>query len=251
MTADASKPRAISMRWLAYACGFLLLLLLGSAMDLPLQRATRLEHTPSTVNDFFKAAETFGNGWGALIVIGSVLALDNTRRVQTSRLITASLGAGVMANAVKLLVERSRPCSVNLDQATLWDTFGGWLPLLSAGSRGQSFPSAHTATAFGLACALALTYPRGARFFWCLALGVGVQRIFTGAHYITDVIAGASLGVAWSYACCAHGPFASMFDRFESWWSRRFGWPLPLDAVGPTLVFPLDESEANDFSEAA
>lgn len=197
------------------------------AIDVPLQRAVSTGRPPSVVQDYFNAAETFGNGFGVVMVVLAVVVLDASRRVQTSRLIAASLGAGIVADLVKLGVSRSRPHSISLEQVTAWDTFSGWAPLLSAGSQGQSFPSAHTACAFGLAAALAYAYPGGARMFYSFAAGVALQRVCMGAHFLSDVVIGAALGVVWAGAVCQQGMLCAGFDRMEAWWSRRFGWSLP------------------------
>jgi membrane-associated phospholipid phosphatase len=73
-------------------------------------------------------------------------------------------------------------------------SFGPWLPLGSLGSPNQSFPSAHTATAMGLAIALMVVYPR-ARWLFCLApVLVAYQRMDSGAHFLSDVLCGAAVG---------------------------------------------------------
>jgi membrane-associated phospholipid phosphatase len=59
----------------------------------------------------------------------------------------------------------------------------------------QSFPSAHTATAFGLALCLASLYPQGKGWFFTLASLVAMQRMVAGAHYLSDVLAGAAIGI--------------------------------------------------------
>ena len=58
----------------------------------------------------------------------------------------------------------------------------------------QSFPSGHTTTAFAVATALALLFPRFALLFYAGALLVGLSRIGVLAHYPSDVAAGAVLG---------------------------------------------------------
>jgi membrane-associated phospholipid phosphatase len=86
---------------------------------------------------------------------------------------------------------------------------------LSGGSKNQSFPSAHTATAFALATALALHFPRGRRLFPAIAFLVALQRVETGAHYLSDALCGAALGLTVGTLCVRGTALARWFDRFE------------------------------------
>jgi len=58
-----------------------------------------------------------------------------------------------------------------------------------------SFPSGDASVAFAMAMALSLTLPRAWPLWWTLAVIVGIERIFENAHYPSDVVAGAALGV--------------------------------------------------------
>jgi membrane-associated phospholipid phosphatase len=59
-----------------------------------------------------------------------------------------------------------------------------------------SFPSGHTASAAAFATGLAIEAPELTLPVAVLALGVGFSRVWTGAHYPGDVLAGGALGVA-------------------------------------------------------
>lgn len=64
----------------------------------------------------------------------------------------------------------------------------------------QSFPSGHATTAFSLAAVVAFIWPKA---FWpamAFAALVAISRIVVGAHYPTDITAGAVLGVLGAYA---------------------------------------------------
>jgi membrane-associated phospholipid phosphatase len=103
-----------------------------------------------------------------------------------------SLGAltlWLVVELVKALVHRGRPF-IRLSQARIVGRRAG----------GRSFPSGHTSQAFFMATLMA-GYFHAAVWAVCLlyavALLVAITRIYVGAHYPRDVLAGAILGSAW------------------------------------------------------
>jgi undecaprenyl-diphosphatase len=61
-------------------------------------------------------------------------------------------------------------------------------------SADPSFPSDHAAAAFAIAVAALLAYRHAGRVLLGLAVLVAVSRVLVGAHYPTDVLAGAAVG---------------------------------------------------------
>jgi undecaprenyl-diphosphatase len=61
--------------------------------------------------------------------------------------------------------------------------------------RTLSFPSGHTAGAFGAAVSLSRMWPQGRVAWWSLALLMGYSRIYVGHHYPLDVAGGAIVGI--------------------------------------------------------
>ncbi len=61
----------------------------------------------------------------------------------------------------------------------------------------DSMPSGHTSTAFALARVLAERYPKYRAAIYAAATAVGLSRIYASAHWPSDVIAGAAVGI-WS-----------------------------------------------------
>ena len=61
--------------------------------------------------------------------------------------------------------------------------------------RSTSFPSGHAATAAAAACALLIVAPTFAPAWIAMALVMAASRVYVGAHYPSDVLAGAGLGV--------------------------------------------------------
>jgi membrane-associated phospholipid phosphatase len=157
----------------------------------------------------------FGDGLGVAILMLTVFVLDPARRWALPRLLCCAYGAGLAANGLKLLLARKRPHSFDFAVGDVWATFGTWLPGTSLGSKWQSFPSAHTATAVGFAAGLVWLYPRGRWLFPLFAVLVGCQRIQSGAHFTSDVLAGAALGSLIALAFLKCGLLPGWMDRLE------------------------------------
>jgi membrane-associated phospholipid phosphatase len=192
-----------------------LLALAGAALavDLPIARSVRAHELPGEIRHFVRLAECFGWGGTVGLIILAAAILDPRGWRVIPRLAIGAFGAGLGANAIKLLVVRSRPSVANLD-GTVWETFGDWLPVFRVGVLGfaenakqHSFPSGHTATAVGLAIALSALYPRGRWLFAALAALAALQRIEVQAHFLSDVVAGAAVGCLIG-AACSFGPLS-------------------------------------------
>ena len=60
---------------------------------------------------------------------------------------------------------------------------------------GRSFPSGHTMNNFAAAVVMAAFWGRRAWAYFLVAAGVGYSRIYTGAHWPTDVLTSTFLGI--------------------------------------------------------
>jgi len=145
-------------------------------------------------------AFAYGGTVGLIILLAAVLDPRGWRVVP--RLAITAFGAGLLADAGKLLVARERPSLADASGPIL-DTFVGWLPLFQGNHRLQSFPSGHTATAVGLAVALSTLYPRGRWLFAAIAALSGFQRIESESHFLSDVLVGAAIGCLVGAGCTA------------------------------------------------
>ncbi len=104
--------------------------------------------------------------------------------------ILAGITAGIIARPIKEVLEMPRPPSL-FDNSTFF--------ILGKPLTTLSMPSGHTVTAFAIATAYFFSIPRGGRskFLWLFVLAciTGMTRIVVGAHFPSDVFAGAAIGV--------------------------------------------------------
>jgi len=188
-------------------CGallFALAVMLAAAVDMQLAGYLRTHTIWPELYTLFQLSEVFSHGLGVAAILVVAFTLDVDRRRAVGRAACAAFGAGIAANAAKLLIARTRPRGLAEEaffEMPVSATFLHWLPGIDAGSHIQSFPSAHTATAFGLAVALSWLYPRGRALFFTFAVLAGCQRLVVGAHFLTDVLCGAGLGWSVGQAC--------------------------------------------------
>lgn len=183
----------------------MLLIVLGAAvigLRLDAGIVAGLQLLPGFVVQGADRLEPFGHGFGGVILIlTAVFAAGLTFR-QAGMLALSSYGSGMSANLIKLLVVRRRPGTLLPGEVPEFPRLSflpdDRLPEFSErviSSSLQSFPSAHTAAAFGLAVALGALFPQCRRWWLCLAAGCGLQRILALRHFPSDVLIGAGIGV--------------------------------------------------------
>lgn len=126
-------------------------------------------------------------GSGEFLFLVAVILIAARSRKDKGRLgilLSAGLGAAYyVVSLVKYLVGRPRPFMMLSD-----------VNLLSGIDKGFSFPSNHTAMAFMAATILSAFFGRFWAVFYALAFAVGFSRIYIGAHFFSDVAAGAVIG---------------------------------------------------------
>ncbi len=140
--------------------------------------------------------EFFAHGLTVAMIFLTLIWIDQKNRKALWVAVWITLAAGLGSNVAKTVFPRVRPHSV--ETLELGQNESGWLPPLSGSifdSKQRSFPSGHSATAFGLACGLSFVYPRGWWLFFIYAGLAGLQRVVSGAHFPSDVLAGAAFGM--------------------------------------------------------
>ena len=138
-----------------------------------------------------------------MIVAVVLLVFKKTRRAGVAVLL-AYASVFLMGQLVlKNLISRPRPCQIDLDFA-----------LLVSRPSSSSFPSTHSAWAFGAATAIFMQHRKtGVAAFIAAAL-IAFSRLYMFLHYPTDVLAGIVLGIA--LGALAHW----IVGRLWKGWSR-------------------------------
>lgn len=99
------------------------------------------------------------------------------------------LAASVVGKILKILIGRARPIFYEALDMT------GFFPLSTEWAF-NSMPSGHTFASFAGLVMIGLLAPKVKWFTWTLAIIIGASRVFYGAHWPTDVIMGAFIGMA-------------------------------------------------------
>ena len=108
--------------------------------------------------------------------------------------VAAIVVSGLTVDLLKPLVARWRPTAFLADPSRYGFTF------FVIGREQNSFPSGHATTAWAVACALSLLYPRLRALWFVAAAAVAASRVILGEHYPGDVLAGAWFGVVITLA---------------------------------------------------
>lgn len=207
-TPPTPRPR----HWLVCAAA-LALFALSHLLDEPAYQA--LYNPRAELHDWYQALRALGYmptwiAFGVVVLaadLGSLPArLDITgwwRR--GAALILTPLAAGGIAELLKLLVGRERPAplveGLRVYQGHIfkpWDPSAGlWGGLTDSSNLG--LPSSHAAVAIAGAFAIARVWPGALAPALFAALGCALTRLLHGAHFFSDVFAGALLGYALAW----------------------------------------------------
>ena len=163
--------------------------------------------------------------WFYLVLGGSAIYLwiKKRRRITIFIVVTGLMG-GVVDTAVKIWVDRPRPQIED--------------PVATAPA--NAYPSGHTMMAtigYGILLLVFLPLiPRRWRIpaviaAFLLVWGIGLARLMLGVHFISDVVGGFLLGIAWLIAATA---------AFGSWRREEGEEPVePLEGIDPRGIKSL------------
>jgi membrane-associated phospholipid phosphatase len=183
----SSKSRSLWI-WIAVA---IVAFLVASAID---PWAFHHFRKPNVYDfDWGRALRSIGY-WPLWIVMAIALWLVDRRHgvgFRRAAYIAASVSvAGILGEILKLLIRRERPGTLNGTYA-----FRPWSDHPFS-TRNFGLPSSHALIAFSGAAALSVLFPEATSVWYALAIGCGITRILAGAHFVSDVVAGAAIGIA-------------------------------------------------------
>ena len=171
--------------------GLALIGLLGAAVFADHPVAAWIAHCRLPLLDLLiGVVNPIGSGVTLLIACAALALLG--RWLGRSRLHDAAslaavtfVSAGVVEFTLKYLIGRPRPVAA----AAL---VGSFVPEV------DSFPSGHATSVFAVAAIFAAYYPRFRWPFYGLATAIALGRVYLERHYVSDIVAGAVLGMAFA-----------------------------------------------------
>ena len=154
------------------------------------------EHATRPLTEFFEAVTTLGNGivLAGVAAIAAYLLARRRYHPEAVLMVLAYGGAQVLSFSLKQAFRRDRPFFTD--------------PLATLST--YSFPSGHATVSIAVYGALTLVLLRrlrGPARVLCFAAAVllvsliGFSRMYLGVHFLSDVLAGYSVGLAWLALC--------------------------------------------------
>ena len=155
------------------------------------------EHASPRWTEFFEAVTFLGNvPTLAVVTLAASVVLWRKRRItELQLLLLAAIGAEILTVGLKLGFERQRPFFAD--------------PLATEST--YSFPSGHSSVSLAVYGTIGFIAARHLRTRSrqiavlaaapSLVLLIGFSRLYLGVHYLSDVVAGFSIGLAWVALC--------------------------------------------------
>lgn len=221
-------------------------------MDKELLWIINQEWTHPMIDYIMAVASSIDLWLPVLILLGIVVAIFGGfrgRALLVCLAVVILICDGVVVQAVKKTVGRPRPNEVvdglrlvDLERATP-RVRALFMPLYTRETRvtpgaidGRSFPSGHTMNNFCVAGVLLIFFRRWGWLYLFPAILVSYSRIYTAAHWPSDVIISALLGLGLAFLILAF---------LEMLWRRWGEWILPATRrAHPSLIRPTGEAGA-------
>jgi len=142
-------------------------------------------------NDFWIFFEQLGLVWWGIMGCLFLWAYDPPRRKYIIVFAVVSIVSGLLVDVLKNTVGKVRP-----DPFFDGEYPARFMGLLSGWGRKMpvSFPSGHATQSFATAAFFGMLYPRARVMLYMAVTFTALSRVVTGAHWLSDVYAGALLG---------------------------------------------------------
>ncbi len=196
--AEQIAPRSLQLAIAFLSCASLAVVFWGlTQLDVPVVRAIRALYHPVGYlpNPWLAWFSDLGDALGgarSLVLFSLTLLAAGFAgrwpgvRAAGLRTLIAHGAVAIVVNGLKHLIGRPRPKFMH----------AGTQPLSPSMDSGfDSFPSGHASASFAIAMVLSRQYPRVAWVAMGVAVAIAASRVLRGAHFPTDVAAGAVIGV--------------------------------------------------------
>jgi membrane-associated phospholipid phosphatase len=152
------------------------------------------EHVPA-LDPLTKSLNALGQTPVLLATTGALYLFDD--HATGKRALAALLNAGVLTEVTKQLTGRARPYVAG---------DAGEFTGPTSNDIYKSFPSGHAAATFALATVLADRHPKQKWLYYGLAAAVSLARVRSSAHFPSDILVGAGIGIYAGNHIALHGP---------------------------------------------
>ncbi len=173
----------------------------GQRIDIKIFTFMNTRLYPGWLDRIMWFATQLGNMLAAFIAALLFFLLSDRRL--SLEIVFGTLTLWLLVEIIKTLTDRERPF-LSLENTRVI----GWQ------EKGDSFPSGHTSQTFFLVMLFAQHFQLGFGVIvalYMLAVLVGFTRIYVGAHYPRDVLAGMVLGSIWGLLVTLVDPFWHLF----------------------------------------
>jgi undecaprenyl-diphosphatase len=158
--------------------------------DHKLMRRINAWRAPRWIRLWMICATRGGDGWLWYAMGAIILLFGGAHRFVAVGESGIAVSAGILLFLkLKKVFNRPRPCTIEPHC---------WASLLPPDQ--FSFPSGHSITAFAVATPLSLYYPTLAVGLLFCAVSIAISRVILGLHFLSDVVAGCTLGFLLGYS---------------------------------------------------
>ncbi len=214
LTPFGSNRLKVIKRGALLAAVFLLAAMLAVPWDLEISQAVRKTKIPGDLRRFIYLMEIFAHTLGCILILGTLLWIDEKNRKKIWNASMFVLFCGILANLAKYVIPRNRPSTFDLEPWNLlnpdrdpqakaissWEIWGQPFTQSWFDESVRSFPSGHAATAVAMAIGLTYVYPKGKPLFLLMASLAALQRLVVGAHYLSDILVSFALTILVAFA---------------------------------------------------